>query len=308
MGSSQAHQLTRRPLDYTGAASRTSHAECVKGEPVNMKNVIHVILATAALAGAVSMSAQTPPAPQPAPAPQAAPAALTAPGASTTPTTPPAETSLTVDDIVGKHAAALGGSDAISKVKSVVLESSITMMGAENPSTTTIVDGVGYKNEMDFNGTKIVQAYTDKGGWTINPMAGAPTATPMPDDVYNTGKGQIYVGDPLFDYAAKGSTVELIGKDGSAYKVKLTSKEKVQTVYLIDSTSFLITAVATKGKMQDQDVDITTKLSDYRKTDLGFTMPYAIDVDLGGQFSLTIAVKKVELNKTIDPAIFAMPN
>jgi hypothetical protein len=59
--------------------------------------------------------------------------------------------------------------------------------------------------------------------------------------------------------------------------------------------------------MQDQDVDITTKLSDYRKTDLGITIPYAIDVNLGGQFAITIAVKKVELNKTIDPAIFAMP-
>jgi hypothetical protein len=36
-------------------------------------------------------------------------------------------------------------------------------------------------------------------------------------------------------------------------------------------------------------------------------VPYAMDIDLGGQFSLTITVKKVELNKTIDPAIFAMP-
>jgi hypothetical protein len=30
-------------------------------------------------------------------------------------------------------------------------------------------------------------------------------------------------------------------------------------------------------------------------------------VDFGGQFQITIAVKKVEVNKTIDPAIFDMP-
>jgi hypothetical protein len=59
--------------------------------------------------------------------------------------------------------------------------------------------------------------------------------------------------------------------------------------------------------MQDQDVDITTKLSDYRKTELGYVIPYAIDLDFGGQFELTIAVRKVELNKTIDPTIFVMP-
>ena len=62
-----------------------------------------------------------------------------------------------------------------------------------------------------------------------------------------------------------------------------------------------------KGKMQDQDVDVTTKFSDYRKTDTGFVVPYGIDVNLGGQFELTIAVKKLEVNKTIDPSVFAMP-
>jgi hypothetical protein len=170
-----------------------------------------------------------------------------------------------------------------------------------------LVDGVGYKNETDVNGTKIVQCYTDKGGWIINPMAGSATATAMPDDVYNAGKGQIRVGGALYDYAAKGSKIELLGKEGTAYKIKLTSKENVESTYLIDSTSYFVTTVMSKGKMQDQDVAITTKLSDYRKTELGYVIPYAIDVDLGGQFELTIAVKKVELNKTIDPAVFAMP-
>ena len=138
-------------------------------------------------------------------------------------------------------------------------------------------------------------------------MAGASTPQAMPEDVYNSGKGQLNIGGPLFDYAAKGSKIELFGKDGSAYKIKLTSKENVESVYLIDSTTFLPVSMTSKGKMQDQDVDITTKFSDFRKTDLGYMIPYAIDLDIGGQFTLTIAVKKVELNKTIDPAVFEMP-
>jgi hypothetical protein len=261
-----------------------------------MKNFIHGVLVVSVLASTALLSAQN------------VPSAPTSPNAQAPATAQTAPASLpAVDEIVSKHVDAMGGKDAIGKVKTVVTESTFSMMGGDNPSTTTIVDGVGYKSEVEFNGTKIVQCYTDKGGWTINPMTGGATATAMPDDVYNTGKGQINVADALYDYAARGSKVELMGKDGSAYKLKLTSKEKVETVYLIDSTSFLITSVATKGKMQDQDVDVTTKLSDYRKTDVGLMMPYAIDVDLGGQFQITIAVKKVELNKTIDPAVFEMP-
>ena len=218
----------------------------------------------------------------------------------------PAESAPTADEIVTKHIEAIGGKAAIGQVKSMTIESSTSVMGNEAPTVTTVVDGVGYKNETDFNGTKIVQCYNDKGGWMVNPMAGASDPTPMPEDQYNLGKGQIYVGGPLYDYAAKGSKVELMGKEGTAYKIKLTSKENTETTFLIDSTSYMITTVLAKGKMQDQDVDITSKFSDYRKTEVGLMVPYAIDIDLG-QFQLSVAVKKVELNKTIDPATFELP-
>jgi hypothetical protein len=54
-------------------------------------------------------------------------------------------------------------------------------------------------------------------------------------------------------------------------------------------------------------VDITTTYSDYKKIDGGYMVPTAMGIDLGGQFQLTIAVTKVEVNKTIDPAVFDMP-
>jgi len=258
-----------------------------------MENFIHGILAVAALASVASISAQT------AQSSQSAQSAPSVPAAQSAQSTPSA------DEIVGKYVAAIGGKDAISQVKSMYMESSVQVMGNESPSTTMIVDGVGFKSETDINGTKIVTCYTDKGGWSINPMAGANDPTPMPEDVYNAGKGQINVGGPLYDYAAKGSKVESFGKEGDAYKIKLTTKENVESIYLIDSTSYLVTSVMSKGKMQDQQVDITTKLSDYRKTDLGYVIPYGINIDFG-QFALSVAVKKVEFNKTIDPAVFAM--
>ena len=214
----------------------------------------------------------------------------------------------TAEEIVSKHLAAVGGKDAISQVKSLSMETTVQVMGNDAPSTTVILDGVGYKTETDFNGTKIVQCYSDKGGWNVNPMAGSPDPTPMSPEEYNAGKEQMHIGGALFDYAAKGNKIELVSKDANAFKIKVTTKDNAEMTYLIDPATYYIKSVLMKGRMQDQEVDVTTTFSDYRKLDTGFIVPYAMDIDLGGgQFQLNIAVKKVEVNKTIDPAVFEMP-
>ena len=94
----------------------------------------------------------------------------------------------TADDIISKYVTAVGGKDAITGVKSLIIESSVSVMGNDIPSTTTIVVGKGYKNESDFQGTKMVQCFSDKGGWMLNPMAGAATPTALTDEQAKAGK------------------------------------------------------------------------------------------------------------------------
>ena len=213
----------------------------------------------------------------------------------------------TVDEIINKNIEAMGGKSNIDKIKSVYYENSMEAMGNSGPSTLTILNGKGYRLEFEINGQKMVQVYTaDKGGWAINPFGGGTDPQPMPEDQYKGGKDQIDIGGPLYNYAAKGNKVELLGKEDSAYKIKETNKDNVVTTYYIDPTTYYIKKAVQTGSMMGQDVEITRTPSNYKKTDFGVVIPYTIDISFGGQFSLTTTVKKVEFNKDVDPKIFEM--
>lgn len=259
-----------------------------------MKKITFGILTLAALGSTGLVAAQ---------APAAAPAATSTQTAAAPATAP----TMTAAEVVDKYLEALGGKDTIGKVKSMSIDATLLVMGNEAPSTTVVLDGVGMKQESEFNGMKIITVYTDKGGWMVNPMAGANDPTPMPEDQYNTGKGGIFVGGLLYDYAAKGSTVALTAQDEKGYTIKLTTREKLDYVYVIDAKTFLVNNMTSTVQNQGQPVTLMTFYSDYRKTDAGFLVPYSIALDFGGQFQMNLTVKKLELNKTIDPAVFAMP-
>jgi len=236
-----------------------------------MQRVLSSILVFSAFVGAVSLSAQS------------------------------------ADEIVARHVAAVGGQNVIGLVKSISMETTTNVGDNDMPGTVVILDGVAFRSESDFNGAKIVQCYTAKGGWFVNPAAGVTDPTPMPDDQFQSGRNQIYVGGDLHDYAANGNKLELLGKDANTYTVRLTTKYHAESTYVFDAATYLVKSITRKGKFQDQDVDITTSFSDYRKTGVGLMLPYAMSVDFGGQFSVSITVNKVEMNKTVDPTICDLP-
>lgn len=194
----------------------------------------------------------------------------------------------------------------LSKAKSLYMEGVSQVMGNDNPSNTTILNGVGFRSESEFNGSKFIQVYTDKGGWMVNPMAGG-NAESMPDEQYKSGKNQIFIGGELYNYAARGNTVELLGIENGAYKIKVISPEKTESTYYVDSSTYYVTKAIKKGEMQGQEVEITITFSEYKKTDFGIVMPFSTGIDFGGNFQLTSKINKMEFNKDIDPSIFEMP-
>jgi hypothetical protein len=220
--------------------------------------------------------------------------------------------SQTLDEIIAKNTDAIGGKELIKSIRSISMENTIEAMGNESPSTTIIVNGKGVKTKSDFNGQSMIQCYTDKGGWTINPMSGSSDATVMPKDQYISGKSQIYIGSSLSDYAKQGSNCKLLGKEKlqntDVFKIQVTTSDSVSTIYYIDATNYYIVQTKTSTEMMDQKMEVITKLSDYEKTDYGFVLPKTTNINFGDQFSLVIKLKKVEFNVPVDPTIFDLGN
>jgi hypothetical protein len=211
----------------------------------------------------------------------------------------------TVDEILSKHTEAIGGKEKLGQVKSLYSEITIDVMGNAASSTEYILTGKGYKSEVDFNGSKIVNCLNDKGGWSLNPMAGDVSAQAMPDAIYKASKGQLYPGGALVDYAAKGYKAELVGKEGNDFKIKI-STDGNEMFYFVDPSSYQVNKMIVKAEVMGQQTEVITTFSDYKKTDFGIVLPHTRNVDFG-QFQLAQKVNKVEVNKEIDPKMFDMP-
>jgi len=212
----------------------------------------------------------------------------------------------TAEEIIEKHIDAMGGKDLLSQARSLSIEGTTQVMGNDVPFNTTILNGVGFRSETDFNGSKIIQVYTNQSGWTINPMAGAADALIMPEDLYKAGKNQIFIADELSNHIEQGNAVELIGKDGDLYKLKLTSPGNIETNYYVDPSTYFVIKIIKKGMMQGQEVEITISYSNFKKTDFGLVMPFTTATDFGN-FSMASNSNKIEFNTNVDPSIFERP-
>lgn len=217
-------------------------------------------------------------------------------------------TAQTVDDIIAKHIENTGGKEKWNTITTLTMNFNMNVMGLDGASTGVLVVGKGLKTTMDFNGQKIIQVVTPQNGWMVNQLAGISQPQALPEEQHLQSKDQL---DPLpfFDYALKGSKVELAGREkietGDTYKIVLTNKENVKTTYYFDADTYNLVKTVKKMNVQGLVVDVTTLYSDFRKTDYGIVMPFISKIEYG-EFQMTTTISSIEFNKSVDPAIFEM--
>jgi outer membrane lipoprotein-sorting protein len=212
----------------------------------------------------------------------------------------------TVDEIINKHIEAIGGKEKINAIKTVYTEYTMDIQGNQASGLTYLVNGKGYRNEVDFGGQKIIQCINETGGWQVNPLMGQTSAEPLPEDQAKASKAQLFIGGPLQDYAAKGYKVEMQDKEEGAYKLQLTTPEGATMTFYIDPTTYYINKMVSKVTAGGQEMETIAVYSDYQKADNGFVSAKSTELTVSQGFVLNVTVTKLEFNKDIDVKLFEM--
>lgn len=219
---------------------------------------------------------------------------------------------MTADQVIAKYIEARGGREAWSNVDTAKMSGKMSMpsQGMELPLQMEWKRPNMLRVEANFQGMTMVQAYDGKTGWAIMPMLGKPDPEEMADDQLKQLLDQADFEGPLVDYAEKGHTVELLGKEDvegtEAYKLKITKKNGDEITSFIDAENFIEFRQQATQDMQGVDVEMTTTFGDYKEVG-GIMLPHSFEVSMGGPAMQVMTIETIELDTEISNDRFAMP-
>ena len=219
----------------------------------------------------------------------------------------------TLDEIIKRAIDARGGIEKIKAVQSERITGRLSFsQGIEGTLILELLRPHKLYSEISVEGQKVLRVYDGKStGWMVNPFMGNKDAVEMSAEELKGMPDESDGDGPLVDYKAKGSKVELVGKEDAEgkpfYRLKITGKSGEVRSYLIDGATFLTTKWEGIRKVGDQDLLWECRLSDYREVE-GLKFPFKIDQGSPGtEYRQTLTVEKIEINPKLDEVHFAKP-
>lgn len=220
----------------------------------------------------------------------------------------------TLDEIIKKAIDARGGLEKIKAVQSERISGQISFaQGIEGTLILELKRPHKLYSEISVEGQKVLRVYDGKSaGWTVNPFMENKGVTEMSAEELKEMPDEADGDGPLVDYKAKGSRVELVGKEDAegkpVYRLKITSKTGEVRSYLIDSGTFLTIKWEGIRKVADQDLPWECNLSEYREVE-GLKFPFKIDQGSPGtEYRQMLTVEKIEINPKIEDSHFTKPS
>jgi len=219
----------------------------------------------------------------------------------------------TADELIDKNIKAHGGLAKMKALKTVRLTGKMKIGPIEAPFTWSKSRPEAVRMEFSVQGMTITQAYDGKTGWAFMPMMGKKDPEKMSEDQVKDIIEEADFDGPLVDYKAKGNKVEYLGKadvQGTpTYKMKVTLKNGNEKTMYLDADSYLEIKEESTRKIQGQEAETETTIGNYKEVE-GMLFAMQVESKIKGKEEMgsqVFTVDKVELNPTIDSAIYAMP-
>jgi len=217
----------------------------------------------------------------------------------------------TVDEVIDKYIAARGGREKLNSIKSIYMEGCRETMG--NEATVTIIKEQDKLSRTEFEKDGVVgfDLVTNKEAWKYSPSI-MYEAQKMPDELIATFETEMDIAGPLVDYAAKGHTTELLGKENiddiTCYKIKLTTKAGKAITYWIRADNYLLlqsTSVETDIRRPKLGKTLIV-YRDYKAVDgVLFAHLFEKRIEAGEmQGGSHIAFSKIEVNNPVDEKLY----
>ncbi|MGB9611938.1 MAG: hypothetical protein ACPL7M_13290 [Bryobacteraceae bacterium] len=227
-------------------------------------------------------------------------AALLAPGAQDAPS---------VDELVEKHIAAVGGREALSKVSSLVMTGSFELPAMGASGTITVYQKAPNKrlSVINIDGFgEVFQGFDGERGFSISPMGSIDMSGPMLEDARRdaTMHAELHLKElyPKIEVKGKGKA-----GDREAWIVVMTPEKGNPVTAYFDAETFLM--LKTSGvRVTDQgEAEIESEFGDFREVPgTGIKAPHLIRQKLPvGEIILKIT--DIKANVDIPDSKFAKP-
>ena len=218
-----------------------------------------------------------------------------------------------MDEVLARNYLSRGGLEKLRGIKSMKWSGKMTLplLGIEMPQVIWQKIPGKMRVESAFQNRMIVLGIDGETTWWTVPLPGTEEPQDMPAAQAELFREQADSGNRLTFFEDRGDRLELLGReeiDGiPVFKLKLTGRESGRgTFFYLDSESGL--ELKNSGTIEGGDGAqlVECRLRDYRPVD-GVMFPFAVESRINGKVQMQLAFDSVEINPSVDDAIFRKP-
>jgi len=217
----------------------------------------------------------------------------------------------TVDDVMRRYLEARGGLARLRAVQGLRLTGTMELPGVSAPFVLELKRQGKMRTEFTVEGQTGIRAWDGRTAWEQLPLPGERPRLMDPEDAAEARAQADVDFSPLVDAAAKGYTVELVGRDrlpgGDTWKLVVRGKDGPPRTMHLDARTHLVVETVDRRNVDGKEVEFVTEVGDYRPVS-GLVFPHRMEVGpKGSPERQRLVIRRIEVNPPLDDSRFAMP-